>query len=222
MAEKFGDNWINILILLVIFGGGIVRFIFQNLLSGKNARDPAGQPPQAKSPALEILEKLRQQNQSVAARQAQTPAAGIPAEQARDPEDAYYGDDDLAGAEAIYSTEVTARVEEKSPAAEPRRKTAATIRGPRREVLQPHSMEAGVSAPGTSDMPVRKQELGIEESPAVLTSTRSSVGRGARHLRLPAALGGGMMSLRQAIIGQVILGPPKALEKRAGHRRGGF
>lgn len=242
MDEK-GIPWQNIIILLIIFGGSILRFIFQNRGTKEKPQGQAGHSPRARSPALEILEKLRQENESVAARQAQAPAAGIPAERPGDFEDAYYGDDGLEGVSPLVSTEVTAATEKRPPASETQWKDVSvdpvnppparekrrsgdripgTIRAPREEVLQPHStdLQAGVSAPRTQGLHVSLQTLGLEKGLAVHTSTGLSVRRGAGHLRLPAALGGGRLSLRQAIIGQIILGPPKTLEKRAGPPRG--
>ena len=235
MEERF--PWQQIIILLLIFGGSILKFIFQGRGQKENQPGQPGRPPGAKSPALEILEKIREQNESVAARQAQAPAGVL--EREIDPEDAYYGDDDLEGASGLQSTEVGASRVKPQPAAEDpweevvleptdqqqtqkKRRSGdripGTIRTPRTEVLQPHStdLQAGVSAPKTSDQQVRRQDLEIEDDLAIHTSTRSSVRRGARSLRLPESLGGGQLSLRQAIIGQVILGPPKALEKQAG------
>ncbi len=231
MEERF--PWQNIIILLLIFGGSILKFIFQGRGQEGNQPGQTGRPAGAKSPALEILEKIRVQNESVAARQAQAPVGA--AEREIDPEDAYYGDDDLEGISGLQSTEVHASSERSHPAAEEvvlaptdqqpaQRKRRSgdripeTIRTPRSEILQPHStdLQTGVSAPRTSDEQVRRQDLGIEDNLAIHTSTRSSVHRGARSLHLPESVGGGRMSLRQAIIGQVILGPPKALEKQAG------
>ncbi|MEC8895398.1 MAG: hypothetical protein VX675_03660, partial [Planctomycetota bacterium] len=89
MDERF--PWQQIIILLLIFGGSILKFIFQGRGQEENQPGQAGRPPGAKSPALEILEKIREQNESVAARQAQAPAGVL--EREIDPEDAYYGDD---------------------------------------------------------------------------------------------------------------------------------
>ena len=239
MEERF--PWQNIIILLLIFGGSILKFIFQKRGQEENQPGQTGRPPGAKSPALEILEKIRVQNESVAARQAQAPAGA--AEREIDLEDAYYGDDDLEGVSGLQSTEIAAFSERPHPAAEEpweeevlaptdqqpaQRKRRSgdripgTIRTPRKEILQPHStdLQTGVSAPRTSNEQVHRQDLEIEDNLAIHTSTRSSARRGTRSLHLPESLGGGRMSLRQAIIGQVILGPPKALEKQAGTQPG--
>ena len=66
-------DWIQLLILLVIFGGGIIRFIVQNLISGKKVPDQGEPLARPKSPAVEILEKLRQNEEAIATRQAPPP-----------------------------------------------------------------------------------------------------------------------------------------------------
>ncbi|MEE3181575.1 MAG: hypothetical protein VX288_06670 [Planctomycetota bacterium] len=232
MDERF--PWQQIIILLLIFGGSILKFIFQGRGQEENQPGQAGRPPGAKSPALEILEKIREQNESVAARQVQAPASTLEREVEQE-EDAYYGDDDLEGVSGLQSTEVPTISEKPQPAAAgvviapgdqqqaPKKRRSGdripgTIRTPRAEVLQPHStdLQTGVSAPRTSDEKVHSQDLEIEDDLAIHTSTSSGVRRGTRSLHLPESLGGGQLSLRQAIIGQVILGPPKALEKQAG------
>lgn len=232
-------DWLQIIILLIIFGGGIIRFIAKNLFAAGKPQGQAGEANRPKSPALQFLEKIREQNESIAARQARAPTPPP-----RDPEDAYYGDDDLAEAPALLSSEVSAvppgtkdaggelEWKDVDGAAEtPQRKRRrsgdripGTIRNPREEILTPHStdLQAGVSAPRSSREHVREQKLGIEEELTVHTSTEPLRTRRTGHLRLPAALGISKMSLRQAIIGQVILGPPKALEKRLGYPRRGF
>lgn len=226
MPER-GD-WVQLIILLLIFGGGIIRFIFQNLFPGNKPENRAGQPPRPKSPAIDILQKLRENNEAVAARQATPPNPPPPAP--RDPDDAYFGDDGLEGAPALESseidislpeeeTEIAPRIERPIEPEKKRRsgdRIPGTIRDPREEILHPHSLDLqeGVSLPRSSEAHVRRQEIGIGEDLAVHTSTQSKV-RGRRgRLRLPAALGLEDMSLRQAIIGQIILNPPKALERR--------
>ncbi len=234
MDEKL--PWQQIIILLLIFGGSILKFIFQNRGQEENQQGPAGRPPGVKSPALEILEKIREQNESVVAREAK--ASARPSERDLDHEDAYYGDDELEGVSGLQSTAVPAS-REAPPAPAPghreenvlaprsqqstqkKRRSGdripGTIRTPREAILQPHStdLQTGVATPRTSDEEVRKQDLGIGDNLAIHTSTRSKVRQGAGTLRLPESLGGGQMSLRDAIIGQLILGPPKALEKRS-------
>ncbi len=244
MDERF--PWQNIIILLLIFGGSILKFIFQNRGQEGDQPGQAGRPPRAKTPALEILEKIREQNETVVARPGHAPATGTPPERQADPEDAYYGDDDLEGVSALQSTEVTAvtAITEKPhpPAEVPRKEDVlkptdqqpaqrkrrsgdripGTIRTPREEILQPHStdLQLGVLTPRTSGEEVHKQDLGIEDNLAIHTSTRSKAHQRSEVLRLPDSLGGGRMNLRQAIIGQVILGPPKALEKTGGTQPG--
>jgi hypothetical protein len=227
--------WQQIIILLLIFGGSILKFIFQKRGEEENQPGPAGRPPGAKSPALEILEKIREQNESVVARKAQASAPS--SEWDIDHEDAYYGDDELEGASGLQSTEVPAsRKEVHAPgpghreegvlapagqqSAQRKRRSGdripGTIRTPREAILQPHStdLQTGVAAPRTFAEEVRKQDLSIGDNLAIHTSTGSRGHKGTGSLRLPNSLGGGQMSLRHAIIGQVILGPPKALEKR--------
>ena len=68
-------DWIQLLILLVVFGGGIIRFIMRNLTSGRKVPDRGERVPRPKSPALEILDKLRQNEETIATRQAQAPSA---------------------------------------------------------------------------------------------------------------------------------------------------
>ncbi len=236
MPENF--NWLQLIILLIIFGGGIIRFIAKNLFAAGKPQGQAGEANRPKSPALQFLEKIREQNESIAARQAR-----VPTPPPRDPEDAYYGDDDLEGAPALLSSEIGAApgtkdagdelewetVEAEAEASQRKKRRSGdripgTIRNPREEILNPHStdLQAGVSVPRTSMEHVREQEIGIEEELTVHTSIQSNARRKAGYLRLPAALGVGKMSLRQAIIGQVILGPPKALEKRRGYPRRSF
>ena len=231
-------DWIQLVILLIIFGGGIIRFISKNLFAAGKPQDPAGEAGRPKSPALQFLEKIRERNESIAARQARAPLSPP-----RDPEDAYYGDDDLEEAPALLSSEVSATPRAKDTAEElewekievaaerrqqKKRRSGdripGTIRDPREEVIQPHStnLQTGVSAPRSSREHVRKQDLGIEKELRVHTSTQPIAHRRAGYLRLPATLGVGKMSLRQAIIGQVILGPPRALEKRPGYPHQGF
>ena len=236
MPENF--DWLQIIILLIIFGGGIIRFIAKNLFAAGKPQGQAGEANRPKSPALQFLEKIREQNESIAAREARAPTPPP-----RDPEDAYYGDDDLEGAPALLSSEVSAVPGTKDAGGElewkdvdgaaetPQRKRRrsgdripGTIRNPREEILNPHStdLQAEVSVPRSSREHVREQKVGIEEELTVHTSTEPLRTRRTGHLRLPAALGISKMSLRQAIIGQVILGPPKALEKRLGYPRRGF
>jgi hypothetical protein len=231
-------DWLQLIILLIIFGGGIIRFIAKNLFAAGKPQGQAGEANRPKNPALQFLEKIREQNEAIAARQTR-----VPTPPPRDPEDAYYGDDDLAGAPALLSSEVSAapgakdagdelkwEAAEVAAEASQRKKRRSgdripgTIRNPREEILHPHSidLQAGVSVPRTSREHVREQEIGIEEELTVHTSTQSNAHRRAGYLHLPAALGVGKMSLRQAIIGQVILGPPKALEKRLGYPRRSF
>ena len=231
-------DWFQLIILLVIFGGGIIRFIYKNLFAAGKPRGQAGEAGRPKSPVLQFLEKIREQSESIAARQTRAPTPPP-----KDPEDAYHGDDGLEGASGLLSSEVSAAPrakgtggelewEEVEVAAEaPQRKKRrsgdripGTIREPRKEILSPHSTDllAGVSAPRTSSEHVREQKFGIEEDLTVHTSTQSSTPRGAGHLRLPAALGVGRISLRQALIAHVILGPPKALEKHPGYPHRGF
>ncbi len=95
-------DWIQLLILLVVFGGGIIRFIARNLTSGRKVPDQGERIPRPKSPALEILDKLRQNEETIATRQARAPSASKSG--ARDPEDAYFGDDGLEGVPALQSS----------------------------------------------------------------------------------------------------------------------
>ena len=200
MPERF--DWTQILILLIIFGGGIVRLIVQNLASRKNPQGQAEQPPRAKSPALELLDKIREQNESVVTRQAQAPADDTHPQMPFDPADAHYKDEGLAL---------------QSPPApeEPGQGVFFVPQAPPRKKQQPV-----VSAPKPPRRQVRKQEREIEDDLAIHTRARSSARRRTGSLRLPKSLGGGRMSLQHAIIGQVILGPPKALEKRNGVQPG--
>ncbi len=228
-------DWIQLLILLVVFGGGIIRFIAKNLTSGRKVPDRGERIPRPKSPALEILDKLRQNEETIATRQARAP--GAPKSGARDPEDAYFGDDGLEGVPALQASEVPAiqpgsPAEDVAPAAkgaQPAKKRRSgdripgTIRDPREEVLHPHSMDiqTSIALPSSSETQVRQQDMEIGEELAVHTSTQSRTHRtGGRSL--PAALGIGNITLRQAVIGQVILGPPKALEARGAKRSGLF
>ncbi len=196
MPERF--DWTQILILLIIFGGGIVRFIVQNLASRKNPQGQAEQPPRAKSPALEILDTIREQNESVVTRQAQVPAGDPHPGRPVDPADAHYKDEGLALQSPPRGEDVFF-----VPQAPPRKK-----------------QQPVVSAPKPPRRQVRKQEREIEDDLAIHTRARSSARRRTGSLRLPKSLGGGRMSLQHAIIGQVILGPPKALEKRNGVQPG--
>ena len=229
-------DWIQLLILLVIFGGGIIRFIVQNLTSGKKVPDQGERVARPKSPAVEILEKLRQNEEAIATRQAPPPGSA-PKSGASNPEDAYYGDDGLEGLPALQDSEVLATqpgnpaeaVARAARATKPAKKRRSgdripgTIRDPREEVLHPHSMDiqTGVALPSSSETRVRQQDLEIGEELAVHTSTQSLRHRAGRR-SLPAALGVGNITLRQAVICQVILGPPKALEARGAKRSGLF
>ncbi len=249
MNERF--PWEQIIILLLIFGGSILKFIFQSREAKEEQQRPAsqlrsrlrqaGRPPQAKSPALEILDKIREQNESVIAPEARARASAPQGQP--DPEDAYYGDDELEGATGLQATEIPAsRAETHAPpyeappevttapvkqeAAQKKRRSGdripGTIRSPREEILQPHStdLQTGISAPRTSGEKVRKQDLNIGEGLAIHTSTASGARRKAASLRLPSSLGGGQLSLKEAIIAQLVLGPPKALEKQNRGRPG--
>ena len=229
-------DWVQLLILLVIFGGGIIRFIVQNLTSGKKVPDQGERVARPKSPAVEILEKLRQNEEAIATRQAPPPGSA-PKSGASNPEDAYYGDDGLEGLPALQDSEVLATqpgnpaeaVARAARATKPAKKRRSgdripgTIRDPREEVLHPHSMDiqTGVALPSSSETQVRQQDLEIGEELAVHTSTQSRRQRTGRR-SLSAALGVGNITLRQAVIGQVILGPPKALETRGAKRSGLF
>ena len=227
-------DWIQILILLIVFGGGIIRFIVQSLSSGKKVPGQGELVARPKSPALEILEKLRENDEAIATRQARPPASAQKSE-TRNPEDAYFGDDGLEGVSALQAGEVPAirpgspaeniaRAEKGTQPVKKRRsgdRIPGTIRAPRKEVLQPHStdIQTGVALPISSETQVRQQDLEIGEELAIHTSTQSRAHRTAtRSLPLPEALGLGHMTLRQAIIGQIILGPPKALEARGAKR----
>ena len=66
-------DWLQIIILLIIFGGGIIRFIAKNLFAAGRPQGQAGEANRPKSPALQFLEKIREQNESIAARQARAP-----------------------------------------------------------------------------------------------------------------------------------------------------
>ena len=229
-------DWIQILILLVVFGGGIIRFIVQNLTSGKKVPGQGEPLARPKSPAVEILEKLRQNEEAIATRQARAPG-NAPKSGASNLEDAYFGDDGLEGVSALQDSEVTANqpvrpaenVARSAGATKPAKKRRSgdripgTIRNPREEVLHPHSMDiqTGVALPSSSETQVRQQDLEIGEELAVHTSTQSRRQRTGRR-SLPAALGVSNITLRQAVIGQVILGPPKALEARGAKRSGLF
>ena len=59
-------DWIQLLILLIVFGGGIIRFIVQSLTSGKEVPDQGKPIARPKSPAVEILEKLRENEEAIA------------------------------------------------------------------------------------------------------------------------------------------------------------
>jgi len=200
MPDRF--DWTQILILLIIFGGGIVRLIVQNLVSKKNPQGQAEQPPRAKSPALELLDKIREQNESIATRQAQVPAGDPHPGRPVDPADAHYKDEGLA-------------LQSPPAAKEPWEDVFFVPQAPARKKQQPV-----VSAPRPPRKRGRKQEREIEDDLAIHTRARSSARRRTGSLRLPKSLGGGRMSLQHAIIGQVILGPPKALEKRNGVQPG--
>ena len=230
-------DWIQLLILLVVFGGGIIRFIARNLTSDRKVPDQGERIPRPKSPALEILDKLRQNEETIATRQARAPSASKSG--ARDPEDAYFGDDGLEGVPALQSSEVpatqpasppkdAARVAGGTRSAKKRRsgdRIPGTIRDPREEILHPHSMDiqTSISLPRSFETRVRQQDLEIGDELAVHTSTQSRTRRtSGRSLRLPAALGVGNITLRQAVICQVILGPPRALEARGAKRSGPF
>ena len=231
-------DWIQLLILLIVFGGGIIRFIVQSLTSGKEVPDQGKPIARPKSPAVEILEKLRENEEAIATRQAQAPSSA-PKGGASNPEDAYFGDDGLEGVPALQDSEVTAN-QPVRPAEDGARAAGATkpvkkrrsgdripgtIRAPRKEVLQPHSTDllTGVALPSSSETRVRQQDLDIGEELAVHTSTQSRAHRtGIRSLSLPKALGVGDITLRQAVIAQIILGPPKALEVRGAKRSGLF
>ena len=229
-------DWIQLLILLIIFGGGIIRFIVQNLTSGKKVPDQGELVARPKSPAVEILEKLRQNEEAIATRQARAPG-NAPKSGASNPEDAYFGDDGLEGVSALQDSEVLATqpgnpaeaVARAARATKPAKKRRSgdripgTIRDPREEVLHPHSMDiqTGIALPSSSETRVRQQDLEIGEELAVHTSTQSRRHRAGRR-SLPAALGVGNITLRQAVICQVILGPPKALETRGAKRSGLF
>ena len=229
-------DWIQLLILLIVFGGGIIRFIVQSLTSGKEVPDQGKPIARPKSPAVEILEKLRENEEAIATRQAQAPSSA-PKGGASNPEDAYFGDDGLEGVPALQASEVPAirpgsPAEDVAPAAkgaQPAKKRRSgdripgTIRDPREEVLHPHSMDiqTSIALPSSSETQVRQQDLEIGEELAVHTSTQSRRQRTGRR-SLPAALGVSNITLRQAVIGQVILGPPKALEARGAKRSGLF
>ncbi len=229
-------DWIQLLILLIIFGGGIIRFIVQNLTSGKKVPDQGELVARPKSPAVEILEKLRQNEEAIATRQAPPPGSA-PKSGASNPEDAYFGDDGLEGVPALQDSEVPATqpgnpaeaVAQSARATKPAKKRRSgdripgTIRDPREEVLHPHSMDiqTGIALPSSSETRVRQQDLEIGEELAVHTSTQSRRHRAGRR-SLPAALGIGNITLRQAVICQVMLGPPKALETRGAKRSGLF
>ena len=230
-------DWIQLLILLVVFGGGIIRFIMRNLTSGRKVPDRGERVPRPKSPALEILDKLRQNEETIATRQAQAPSASKSG--ARDPEDAYFGDDGLEGVPALQASEVPATQPIRPPkdaaraaggtqSAKKRRsgdRITDTIRDPRKEILHPHNMDVqtSVALPRSFETRIRQQDLEIGEGLAVHTSTQSRTRRTSnRRLRLPAALGVGNITLRQAVICQVILGPPRALETRGAKRSGPF
>ena len=229
-------DWIQLLILLIVFGGGIIRFIVQNLTSGKKVPDQGEPLARPKSPAVEILEKLRQNEEAIATRQARAPG-NAPKSGASNPEDAYFGDDGHEGVSALQDSEVLATqpgnpaeaVARAARATKPAKKRRSgdripgTIRDPREEVLHPHSMDiqTGIALPSSSETRVRQQDLEIGEELAVHTSTQSRRHRAGRR-SLPAALGVSNITLRQAVIGQVILGPPKALEARDAKRSGLF
>ena len=230
MPGKF--DWIQLVILLLVFGGGIIRFIVQNVFSGKDTPQKGDGVPRPRSPAVDFLDKLRENEEAIATRQAAPPSAPRPP--ARDPEDAYFGDDGLEGVSALQETEVEASHMEregapvppatvKKPPPKKRRsgdRIPGTIRDPREEVIHPHSLDLqkGVSLPRSLETRVRQQDVGIEEDLAVHTSTQPMARATRGHLRLPAALGLGKITLRQAVIGQIILGPPRALENRGSFR----
>lgn len=229
-------DWLQLLILLIVFGGGIIRFIGKILTSGKKVPDQGERIPRPKSPALEILDELRQNHEAIATRQAQAPSASKSG--SSNPEDAYFGDDGLEGVPALQSSEVpathigspredAARAAGGTQPAKKRRsgdRIPGTIRNPREEVLHPHSLDTptGISLPRSSEARVRQQDLEIGEALTVHTNTQSRERRTSGRRRLPAALGAGKITLRQAVICQVILGPPRALEARDAKRSGPF
>jgi len=258
-----GDRgeWIQILMLLIFGGLYVARWVISRAWGARQENDPAGRRPEKpgrKSPAIEMLERLRAESEQAPAVTKDAPVTGARAvgaaaavyDDGSDDEDAFFGDDDTAGQHALPDDVVGKRGSRASPraaspameppqlpgrpslpAAEPTRGraagrsqvpasteinlSAAHPRSPRDRVVHPRTETArpAVAAPRSADEHVEiYSEMELSDAAADLGMGQLPVATTARPAptRLRGLLRAQGMTLRQALIGQIILGPPRS------------
>lgn len=260
---KDHGEWIQIVLFLIFAGLAVARVVIAKFWNKMQDNEPSPQKP--KSPAIQMLERMRAENEQAAAVMEEAPTPGARAghltevvyDDGSDDEDAFFGDDGLAGQRAMRTDAAGRRRPPRAPGADrpagarsllrnqhipggedvgasrPRRPapargpgqlrsvefgeidlSASHPRSPREQVLHPGTETAGraVASPRAADEHIEVYgEMNLADAAADLgMSQLPQAPESVSRVPLQTLLSREGMTLRQALIGQIIFGPPKS------------